>query len=232
MKNFYSIHQTSFLPYIGFWAKLHKSKIFFLDENDIFSRSSMYHRTFYTKMNNDIDFLTLPLDKQDCKLGEVTLTQPNKIGDKLITILQPYSNAKYYKQVKHFVKRIANEVDEIEYLKDINRKLLFEICDFLELETQIEIIKAHDIVYKSDSKTERLVEEIDYLTVKFPQLKDMTYISGGLGRNYIDSEKMKNDFVYQTSKSEYYTGNILYYMLHHDIDEIKSMMESIYTYET
>jgi hypothetical protein len=220
-------HQSSFLPYIGFWYKVINADTFIINEVSKFSLTSMYYRTYmYMNKkdieNNNLNNLTVLIDRANCEnlnINEITLKEESiqKLKSQLTSILGLYKN----KKLKDII-----DIPNFEYLYELNYYLFMYIYNYLELKTKIEINNKNNF-YNLDDKTERLINQLDL----FNNEKQI-YISGSSGKNYADINKFKHsnyDIKFQTElDSDYFHGSILYYILTMSKDEIINFINSKY----
>ena len=222
-----AIHQKSFLPYPGWFAKVQHSDIF-LDLGEYqFSPNEMYHRTF---MQTD-KYLTIPVVKEkDTSINNIKVRVDDlpKFADQILTYLRSYKGCERYKEVS----KIFN--DPIQNLKDKKYKTLTEVIDafnkpvlvYLGLDSRID----SDVNFNSNlSKTELLADLLKQKTTQG------TYISGGGARVYLDtnlleSNGFKTEFQSRVNPDSW-GCSIVHYLFNYSKDEILMKLKEDFSFE-
>ena len=222
-----AIHQKSFLPYPGWFAKVQHSDVFLDLGGYQFSPNEMYHRTF---MATD-KYLTIPVVKEkDTAINDIKVRVDDlpKFADQILTYLRSYKGSERYKEVC----KIFN--DPIQNLKDKKFTTLSEVIDafnkpvlvYLGLDSRIDSC----VNFNSNlSKTELLA---DLLKQKAQQ---GTYVSGGGARVYLDtnlleSNGFKTEFQSRVNQDSW-GCSIVHYLFTYDKDEILIKLKEDFSFE-
>lgn len=225
-----SIHQTTFLPYLGTWAKIAESDVFIIETNYIFSTTSFYYRTHVTNKKGELEYLTLPITREPVHLFETQLKDPVEAEKRIRKALSYYSTAPYYADIMEKMEVFFKyQLPKCKTLHEVNMDLFYWVYEWLGLKTKIFVVKPGDIEESADdTKTTRLVKKI-----LLYGNNQSTYISGGGGRDYLDIKEMNDsgiDVVFQTSTGDFYKGSILHYMMYYTPEEVKEMISNSFSY--
>lgn len=173
-----AIHQTQYLPYLGFFHKLAQADIFVVMDNVEFLRRGLQHRN-KIKTAQGAQWLTVPvLHQQHQLINEVKINPDYPWARKHWgTVRTNYSPAPYF-------DLYADELEEIlfrdwEKLHDLNLALMVWVMRKLGI--RIPVIYLSDLPVRG-SKTQRLVEACQAVNAQ-------AYISGVGGRNYMDLDQ-------------------------------------------
>lgn len=222
-----AIHQKSFLPYPGWFAKVQHSDLF-LDLGEYqFSPNEMYHRTF---MSPD-KYLTIPIIKEkNTSINDIKLRIDDlpKFADQILTYLRSYKGSDRYKEVS----KIFN--DPIQDLKDKKYKTLNEVIDafnkpvltYLGFNSRID----SNINFNNNlSKTGLLVDLLKQKT------QQGTYISGGGARVYLDTNLLESNGFnteFQTRINKDSWGcSIVHYLFTYTKEEILTKLNEDFSFE-
>lgn len=214
-------HQSSFLPYIGFWNKVLLSDIFVLNSASDFSTTSMYYRTYMPKKTmGELEYWTVAMDRKniapDARIGEVPL-RPEAMSN-LKNQFQGYL-AFYKKHGAVNVNAVRNYLMpifemELTTLDAVNFQLFLAVKTWLDARAEL-VLNVEKEFSEVDDKSKRLAHQLEYHCGNEP---DTVYLSGSSGRKYLDEQSFKEVFdakiVYQTEAyGDFYHGSILHHML-------------------
>ena len=176
-----SIRQPGYLPFMGFFKKIQSCDIFVELDDVAYTRSDFDNRNRIRTHDGSM-FLTVPiLNKFNQKLNEVKITNNENWNYKHVkTIQNNYQKTPYFEKYYEHIEKII--MNPWEKLLDLNLSLIEYIYNELKLETKI--IKSSDL--KIDSTGSKKLLEI------CKKLNATTYMSGELGKNYLD-EKIFHD---------------------------------------
>lgn len=178
-----AIHQPNFLPWIGYFYKIHKADIFVLLDNVQFTKNSFQNRV-KIKTSQGAQWLTLPVLHNFGQLtNEVRIN--NREGWKkkhLKTFELNYKKSPYFEVIYNMLKDIYLKKDWI-LMADFNKELINAICNFMEIKTKIVEASSLDV---SGSSTDLLIDIIK-------KVGGTIYLSGRGGMKYQDEEKFKDN---------------------------------------
>lgn len=210
------MHQSSFLPYLGFWDKVRYSDKFMICNYYDFSPNEMYCRTFYL----DNRYLTVPVNRDAKILRDITLNQNtyNVFIERFKNYIFTFKQAKNYSKYRDQIFNAIESSRKLSYLVDLNMLWFLEIYNMLELKTHIIFDQPSDLI-----KNDRIFH--------FISDKDI-YCTGSGGRNYLDTNIIKNVIKIQNLQEPLdYIGNILWYLFLYTNDEIYEIMNNKYKWE-
>lgn len=148
-----AIMQPYLFPYIGYWQLINAVDTFVVYDNIQFSKSGWFHRNNIL-LNGKKTLFSIPLKKDSDNLDVVerfvsdeAQKQINKI---LGQIQNSYNKAPYFKDIFPLVQSIFM-YDEKNLFKYIYNSII-EVCDYLDIKTQIVISSTIDIDHSLKSQ--------------------------------------------------------------------------------
>lgn len=160
-----SIHQPNFIPWYPFFQKIQKSDIFVILENCQFEKNN-----FQNRFNINNDWYTMSVNKGLTLINTKKYINPYKDWERIKVKLKEYNSI-----LKEFDNCISDD------LSDTNKKIIFKICDILNIKTSI------ITDYSTDLKSnERLIDICKKHNATH-------YISGLGGKKYLDIEKFESE---------------------------------------
>lgn len=191
MERIVAIHQPNYIPWIGYFHKIHKSDIFVFLDDVQYPKGQVVNRNKIKSASGE-QYLTVPVHKKGHfgqLISEVTI-------DDHITwrknhwksILFCYSKAPYFSDYSHFFEDLYQK--EWEYLSELNIYIVRNITEILGLE--IEFIRSSELNI-DETSTERLISIVK-------GVGGNTYLSGTYARGYQDESSFKENgikLVYQ-----------------------------------
>jgi len=174
------IRQPGYLPYIGFFKKIQTSDIFvYLDDVQYSIRDGDNRNKIRT--HNGSTLLTVPLSKPFGKMiNEVEIA--NSIdwrNNHKNAIKENYKKAPYFEKYWNSIETILSK--KWEKLIELNLELIQHFNLVLDLKTKT--IKSSELKIKS-TKSQRLLDICKKLNAS-------TYVSGELGKDYLDKKKFE-----------------------------------------
>lgn len=227
------IHQSSFLPYIGYWNKLVYSDIF-LDLGDFqFSPNEMYHRTFIYDPNKypELKYFTVPIIKESNSIQNILFNEKEfqKFKESFINVLKWYKkNVKCF-HWKNVYDLLVPCLENNKNLYELNQKFIDSITNFLSIET---VIVRKINFNKELHKSELLVDLINQVA----NYSDITYLSGSGAKIYIDLELFKNNnievkFPKIMNEQTFFKGTIIDYLMRYSPEECFHIIKNQYNWE-
>lgn len=188
-----SIHQPAYLPWLGYFDKIMKSDVFVYLDTVQFQKNSFQNRNKIRTSNSTV-WLTVPVITKNIlyttPLHKLPIDNKQNWRKKhLNTIRMNYSKAPYSDRVFPFLEECYSR--EWVSLSDI---CFYMLTHFLEqLEIKNKVIKASDLRPFESQKSALLLDICK-------EFNATTYLSGSVGRNYLDTEifsKNNVDIVFQ-----------------------------------
>lgn len=179
-----TIHQPSFLPWEGFFAKMQRADLMVLLDHVQFSKNNYTNRV-KIRTKQGWKWLTVPVPKgsNHKAISEIRLNLDTKWKEKhKKTLCFQYAKAPYFDE--SIINTIYNH--PIETLVDLNILGIEKIKELANIGTSL--IRSSELDVSNLSKTELLLEVIK-------KVGGTRYISGPDGRNYIDVELFINNGV-------------------------------------
>ncbi len=176
-----SIRQPGYLPYLGFFKKIQSSDIFVYLNDVQYERGDWDNRN-KIKTSKGITMLTVPVyNKFGQKLNQVNITNIKNWNEKhMKTIQNNYNKAPFFENYWDKIESILSK--KWEKLIELNISLLEYFYSELNLTTKT--IFSSDLNIKS-TKSQRLLDICKFLNAT-------TYISGEIGKTYLDEEIFTN----------------------------------------
>lgn len=176
-----SINQPAYLPWLGYFNRIIKSDLHVVLDTVQFEKNSFINRNRII-INHKPVWLTVPVLTKNLfgKLAINTVEIDNKMAwnkKHFLSLRQAYSKNRFFCDMEEFLENLyANEQDKLIYI--LMRNINFFI-EYLSIKTPI--VYASDYYFK-ECKSDLVLE----ICEKFGAKK---YISGALGRNYLDISK-------------------------------------------
>lgn len=221
-------HQSSFLPWLGFWHKVLLSDVFVWNSASDFSTTSMYHRTYLPKKQiGEMEYLTLGVDRRgEGEAIEWVLLKPGaqeKLRAQLKNVFNLYKSCKgpdFRKTVDTLNDSLADNFDTLD---ELNYSMFLAIVDlFHSAGVRVPLtVKNSSYPGTSEDKTVRLIEQLDRFTTSYDRT---CYVSGSSGAKYVDMEEFrrsKHGICFQkVTDDDFYHGSILHFLLTMPIADI------------
>ena len=198
-----SINQPAYLPWLGYFDRISKSDIHIVLDHVQFEKNSLINRN-KIRTDNSWSWLTVPI-KTKSKFGDLDIRNieiENTVQWKKKhwkTIQSNYLKSKFFSEHASFFEEVYNKewfklIGLIEY---INNYLL----ETLRIKTKI--INSHELNPKKN-KSDLILELCQKVGAK-------RYLSGPLGRDYLDREAFKKarievqfqDYIHPTYSQAY-----------------------------
>lgn len=183
MSKIITAHQPAYLPWLGYFAKLAASDVYVYMDSVQFEHNSFTNRNKIKVSGGKASWLTIPVLKRDhLNATMMTLEIDNSRGWKQKHLKSIFFN---YKKAPHFDFLYA----KLEKLYEKDYELLVDLCydhlvfwlEYLNIDVKIVKLSQMDI----QSENSDLV--IDMCKV----LQADQYISGALGKDYLDTSDFK-----------------------------------------
>jgi hypothetical protein len=193
-----SVHQPQYLPWLGYFDKIHKSDTFVFLDNVQYKEREFQNRNKIRTKDGWI-WMTVPIISKGQgrqNISEVRIDNEIDWQRKhLGSIRSNYAQAEFFDKYYQLLEGILAK--KHEYLKDLNIEITRSILDELSIDTAI--------FFESDLKittmsSARIVDICKKLSAD-------TYLSGSGGRDYIDEQLFKGAgvrLVYQEYKHPEY----------------------------
>lgn len=172
-----SIRQPGYLPYVGFFKKIESSDIFVFLDDVQFEKNDWDNRNKIKTIDGSA-WLTIPvIHKFGLKLNEITIANNQDWNNKhRKTIDTNYQKAEFFNDYWKDIESILNK--RWEKLIDLNFEFIKYFMKKLEITTPT--IKSSELKIEQTG-SERLLKICEKLNAD-------TYLSGELGRNYLNEE--------------------------------------------
>lgn len=177
-----SIHQPAYLPWLGYFHKIALSDVFVFFETTQFEKNSFINRNKIKTSNGPI-WLTVPVKLEnhlEKKINKIPLANKIWQDNHWKSIEYNYKKSKYWDVYSSQLRELYQK----EYLNiaDLCYDQLVLIMNWLQIKTKI--IRSADL-RNYESKKQQVVLDICL------DLKADLYISGKLGKNYLEEKKFE-----------------------------------------
>lgn len=217
--------QPHFIPWLGYFYLILKSKKFIILDNVQFDKRSWQQRNIIL-VNNTKGWLTIPVitkGKYNQNISDVRIDYSTNFKNKHLTkIFYNYKNYKYFDEVYAIIEKIYKK--DHDYLINLNIDLLKAICLFLKIEFQL--------VYASSLKIYKKKAELIYsIIMKFPY---QTYLTPEGSRCYLEESKLFNNIdvrylnynpINYTSQKDFYQNLSIVDLLFNQGDQSRQFIE-------
>ncbi|MCQ6536822.1 hypothetical protein EXW32_29570 (plasmid) [Bacillus mycoides] len=185
-------HQPSYLPWYGFFEKIHKSDVFVFHDIAQFEKKGFLNRN-RIKTSQGVSWLTVPMQMKNYKeipLNKLKIDNTQDWERKhWKTVRINYSNAPYFNVYKDYLEGFYSE--KWDNLNSLNMNFIHFIIRELNIDT--ELYYASELEGITGKKSDFVLE----LCQKF---NASTYYSGSLGQDYLiesDFEHENIEIMYQ-----------------------------------
>jgi hypothetical protein len=175
------IHQPNYIPWCGYFTKITYCDLFiFLDNAEISPGQSYVYRSMLRDTQRTF-WLSQPSRRHTHQLiMGVEFSETDWGKAHIARLTQTYRKAPFFSQVMDLILPIYQNTGD--YLAAFNMRMTRAICDFLELNCQLEISSQLNPEGTSD---ERLISLVKLAGGD-------TYVSGKGGQNYQDPQKFSD----------------------------------------
>lgn len=192
-----SIRQPGYLPYTGFFKKIQSCDVFVFLDDVQFEKNDWDNRNKIKTTEGDM-WLTVPvLHKFGEKLNEVKIANTENWREKhRKAIMMNYQKSSFFDDYWNDIDDILTK--EWEKLIDLNFNLISYFSSKLGINTKT--IKSSELKINSTG-SKRLLEICQKLSAD-------TYLSGELGKNYLDEDifqKADIDIIYEKFQHPHYS---------------------------
>lgn len=181
-----AIHQPNFLPWLGYFYKIHSADKFVIIDNVQFVKGSICNRNKIKSNNGEAMWLTLPVQRKKGLLinfNELKISENLKWQTKMAKQIEAaYQKTEYFNQYYDALISILN--DEYSSLADINIRFIKYFCKILQIETPIYITSE---VNQNFGKNNQLTMGIT------KHFKGDIYLSGMGAKKYNDETLFKKN---------------------------------------
>jgi len=131
-----AIHQPNYIPWLGYFFKIHQADCFVFLDDAQYSTSGM-HNYHYLKTENGSQRIKIPVHQSlGDKINEVKLKNDQGWNKKHLELIKNnYQMAEYFEEVFADLETLLNE--EHEYLYTMNISILKFLCNKLGIETEL-----------------------------------------------------------------------------------------------
>ena len=170
-----AILQSNYLPWTGVFELINSVDKFVFYDNVQFTKQDWRTRNRIRTDNGNL-WLSVPIQRQKLKTNIIDIKICNEVNWKrkhYKSFYQYYSKFKYFNQYKHLLDFYLLDW---EYLHKLNRYTTEKISRTLVIDTKFYYSEDFEV---SGNPTEKIIQVVN-------QLGGDTYVSGKVGRNYID----------------------------------------------
>jgi hypothetical protein len=189
-----SIHQPNYIPWIGYFYKIHKSDIFVFLDDVQYTRRGFTNRN-RIKTHQGVSWLTIPVENKgnyESDINEMKIRNDlNWKENHLKNIEMNYKKSACFNDFYSVFKDCLNK--NHENLSDFNIDMIKVICKLLNIKTEFVLSSELNI---QETSTERLISICKVLGAN-------KYLSGSGGSKYQD-EKIFEDNSLQLVYSDFY----------------------------
>jgi hypothetical protein len=175
-------HQPAYFPWLGYIHKIAMSDIFVILDNVQFEKNSFTNRNKIYSSQGEL-MLTVPIQMKGHigkPIKEIRISNSENWRKKhLISILQSYRKAPFFDYYAAWLESIYSK--EWDFLIDLTNEMLFFLIKEMNIKTKI--------IRQSDTGIISQKQDLVIDLCKFT--KANLYISGALGKDYIDINTFK-----------------------------------------
>ncbi len=175
-----SINQPAYLAWLGYFHRIAISDVFVYFDSTQFEKNSMVNRNKIKTANGPV-MLTVPVKLKDHfgkTIKEVEIASDGWVKKHWLAIEFNYKKAKYWQEYAPMLKKIYEE----------DYKTVDQLCE-AQLKFFVEALGIKTKIIKSSALPEFKSKKLDLILDILKEVKADVYVSGALGRDYIDSQK-------------------------------------------
>lgn len=213
-----AILQSNYIPWKGYFDIINSVDEFILYDDMQYTRRDWRNRN-QIKTANGLQWLTIPVDSKGKffqKINETKVSEHRWAGEHLHAIRLCYAHAPYFKEYEPMLEDLYAKAEEMDYLSEINRMFLEQICKVLGIRTQITTSSDYPL---AEGKTERLARLVKSAGGSW-------YLSGPAAKDYIEDEVFEKEGVSLAYMS--YEGYPEYPQLHGEFIHQVSILDLIF----
>ena len=174
-----AIHQPNYAPWIGYFRKIDRASHFIFLDDAVFSKGSVINRVRILDGDRS-SWLTIPAKpSMGTPIAAVVSGQSDWPKRHLSRLFNVYRGAAAFCQGWPDVERLYGAL-VADRFADANRRIILDICAFLEIETVFHNASEIGTMQTGDDRLIALVQAVPGAT---------GYISGSGGRKYQDETK-------------------------------------------
>ena len=183
------ISQSNYIPWLGFFSFLNSCDEYIILDDVQFTRRDWRNRNLI-EIGNNQKWLTIPLNMkgsyQTSKIRDMSVVDQNWVYQHINNITAAYHCARYWPQTLEFLNEIYSEVKTYSKLTDINRTILYQICNLLDIKCSISFSTDFFTVAELDNFNAN-----DRLIALASSRNASIYISGPSAKNYIEEAEFQ-----------------------------------------
>ena len=179
------IMQPYFFPYIGYWQLIKAADEFILFDDVQYIRHGWINRNRILKPNEGWTYITVPLKKHSREdlIKDIKVSEGLKWQDVLLNPLNNYKKiAPFYMETVNLIENIIKKINN-DGIVEVNRVIIAELCDYLNINTKITISSHYDFNYSNVKDAGDWALEIS------KQKKAKVYINPISGKELFSKEK-------------------------------------------
>ncbi|OQB20516.1 MAG: WbqC-like protein family protein [Firmicutes bacterium ADurb.Bin182] len=176
-----SVHQPNYIPWLGYFYKIHKSDLFVILDDVQFIKRGFINRN-RIKTPQGISWLTVPVENKGSygrNIKEIRIADEGWEEKHLRTVELNYKKADHFRDFFDVFRECIMKGHG--YLSELNIDVIKAICKFLNIKTGIVLSSELDI---KETSTERIIRICETVGAD-------RYLSGKGGIKYQDEKKFE-----------------------------------------
>jgi hypothetical protein len=171
-----AILQSNYIPWKGYFDLIGRVDEFILYDEMQYTKNDWRNRN-KIKTSNGVNWITIPVRVNSLhqKINETKVPDKLWATKHLKTLKINYSKAACFKECEDWLTELYEQVQNEEFLSNINYNFIIEICNLLNIKTKISWSTDYKLI---EGKTERLVDLCQ-------QAGATVYMSGPAAKDYI-----------------------------------------------
>jgi hypothetical protein len=177
-----AILQSNYIPWKGYFDLINMVDEFILYDDVQYTKRDWRNRNRIKTPTNSM-WLTIPVRQNNPqKIKDTVVSYPNWNREHWKTIVQNYSQARYFSTFKDLFEKLYLDSSE-QFLSQINYRFISTICEILGIITKLSWSTEYQL---TEGRTERLVDLCK-------QARATEYISGPAAQAYLNEETFKRE---------------------------------------
>jgi hypothetical protein len=210
-----AILQSNYIPWKGYFDLINMVDEFILYDDVQYTKRDWRNRNRIKTPTNSM-WLTIPVRQNNPqKIKDTVVSYPNWNREHWKTIVQNYSQARYFSTFKDLFEKLYLDSSE-QFLSQINYRFISTICEILGIITKLSWSTEYQL---TEGRTERLVDLCK-------QARATEYISGPAAQAYLNEETFKREGI--SVRYIDYSGYPEYAQLYPPFDHKVSILDLIF----
>ncbi len=133
-----AIMQPYFFPYLGYYQAIYAVDKYILYDNLAYIKEGWMNKNRFLVVNGEPAYFFVEVKKKSSfkKISDIELVDGNWWRKKILkSIFYNYKTRPFFDEICPIVERVVNA--EVRFLTELNSKSIKEVCDYLDIKTEV-----------------------------------------------------------------------------------------------